>query len=274
MKRYGSIYKITNKINGHAYIGQTIKPINRRWNEHKCGARYPKMVVSRAIKKYGPENFNIEEICTSFDKEELNQKETYFINFYNTLVPNGYNTEQTGFSHGPRPESVKDKIRKSWTVERREIYSKLNKGHKCTVGNTSRRFPILVIHLSSGIQYPFEYNELAAKQLNLHISGISVVLNKKRPHHKGFTFKILTDIEYNELLRETKYTLDEFKKLAKHKERAHHIKCIHVATGKEYEFNSALDAANALNLCDSEICRRLNGKRKGLHNGYRFIKLD
>ena len=30
------IYKITNKINGKCYIGQTIKPAEVRWKEHQA----------------------------------------------------------------------------------------------------------------------------------------------------------------------------------------------------------------------------------------------
>ena len=28
------IYKITNTINEKVYIGETTRPVNRRWNEH------------------------------------------------------------------------------------------------------------------------------------------------------------------------------------------------------------------------------------------------
>ena len=35
MNNVGYIYKITNKVNNKCYIGQTSKPVQIRWNEHK-----------------------------------------------------------------------------------------------------------------------------------------------------------------------------------------------------------------------------------------------
>ena len=44
------IYKITNKINNHAYIGQSID-IARRWEDHK--GMYYQCSLYDAFKKYG-----------------------------------------------------------------------------------------------------------------------------------------------------------------------------------------------------------------------------
>ena len=49
------IYKIENLINHKVYIGQSIH-IERRWKEH-C-ANSTSSVISKAIKKYGKENFS------------------------------------------------------------------------------------------------------------------------------------------------------------------------------------------------------------------------
>lgn len=81
------IYKITNLINGKVYIGQSIH-IERRWKEH-CSPS-ANSLISSAIKKYGKDNFLFEvvEECSS---KELNEKEEYYIHFFNSIVPNGYN---------------------------------------------------------------------------------------------------------------------------------------------------------------------------------------
>lgn len=81
------IYKIENKINGKIYIGQSIG-IEHRWQKHL--AANDDFVIHKALKKYGKENFDfsIIEECNSL---ELDNKEKYWIDYYNSLVPNGYN---------------------------------------------------------------------------------------------------------------------------------------------------------------------------------------
>ena len=80
------IYKITNKINQHCYIGQSTQ-IERRWANHKSYAFNPnnqeyEYPLYRAFRKYGIENF-IFEILEECSNEELNSREQYWINFYN-----------------------------------------------------------------------------------------------------------------------------------------------------------------------------------------------
>lgn len=81
------IYKIENKINGKIYIGQSIE-IEHRWQKHL--AANDDFVIHKALKKYGKENFDfsIIEECNSL---ELDNKEKYWIDYYNSLIPNGYN---------------------------------------------------------------------------------------------------------------------------------------------------------------------------------------
>ena len=75
MKNKGYIYKITNKINGKSYIGQTRKTIEKRFNEH-FSDRYRKMKspLHRAFNKYGIKSFELSLICEC-DVSELNDKE-------------------------------------------------------------------------------------------------------------------------------------------------------------------------------------------------------
>lgn len=91
------IYRITNKINNKIYIGQTTQGLQVRWARHVISARNKadNYVFHNAINKYGPENFITEvlEYCTP---EELNEREKYYIELYNSLVPNGYNIRLGG----------------------------------------------------------------------------------------------------------------------------------------------------------------------------------
>lgn len=57
MRTICGIYRITNKINGKSYIGQSVN-IKNRWYVHKATKDdYP---IHRAIRKYGKNNFSWE----------------------------------------------------------------------------------------------------------------------------------------------------------------------------------------------------------------------
>jgi group I intron endonuclease len=82
------IYKAVNKINGKVYIGQTIKLLEKRLYEH---SHYKLGYFGSAIKKYGWNSFDCEIIEYCLTDNELNERETYWIKYFNSLVPNGYN---------------------------------------------------------------------------------------------------------------------------------------------------------------------------------------
>ena len=86
------IYKITNKINGKVYIGQTIRPVEYRFHRHINDAMHNILDThfARAIRKYGPDQWQLEVIDAATTQDELNQKEQYWIKYYNS-VEEGYN---------------------------------------------------------------------------------------------------------------------------------------------------------------------------------------
>lgn len=90
------IYKITNKINGKIYIGQTVNDLSRRWSQHiSCAKRKDtNMSIVNAIRKYGKDNFDIEEIDRATCLQELSIKEEFFINMLNSFSPIGYNLKE------------------------------------------------------------------------------------------------------------------------------------------------------------------------------------
>ena len=89
------IYMFTNKITGESYIGQSIN-ISSRYKSHKylCGAD---TYFHKNIRYYGFNNFSF-ELLEECSIEELNDKEIYYIDKYDTLYPKGYNLTRGGDS--------------------------------------------------------------------------------------------------------------------------------------------------------------------------------
>ena len=117
------IYKITNKVNGKVYIGQTIRPAEYRFHRHINDAMHNILDThfARAIRKYGPDKWQLEVIDGAETQEELNQKERYWIRYYNS-VEEGYNETDAISKCGGNTyqskteeemEEIKDKIRQT-----------------------------------------------------------------------------------------------------------------------------------------------------------------
>ena len=117
------IYMITNKINNKKYIGQSIR-IETRWREHRNSyLRNDKNThLYNAMKKYGLENFDF-IILEECKKEELNNREKYWIDFYQTTDRNkGYNATSGGDSNYFVREETK--IKQSNT--KKELFASTN----------------------------------------------------------------------------------------------------------------------------------------------------
>lgn len=92
MTRYGRIYIIKNTVSDKVYVGQTKVSLKLRFQNHLSAARNGKdYIIGKAIRKYGEDKFYIEllEECTV---EELNEREKYWIAFFNSTDNRfGYN---------------------------------------------------------------------------------------------------------------------------------------------------------------------------------------
>lgn len=86
------IYIIKNDINNKVYIGQAINS-EQRFKAH-CRVSRDKLAIDLAINKYGKEHFWYEIIESQI--ENYNEKEKYWIQYYNSLAPNGYNISEGG----------------------------------------------------------------------------------------------------------------------------------------------------------------------------------
>jgi group I intron endonuclease len=125
------IYKATNKVNGKSYIGQTARSLDIRIKEHindaKHNADYP---FCKAIHKYGIENFTWEIIVDCGNSQKLlNEGEKFFIDGYNTKIPNGYNLTDGGEGNsGWIPsEKTRQRMRKPKSQEAKRNMSESHK---------------------------------------------------------------------------------------------------------------------------------------------------
>ena len=105
------IYRITNLKNNKQYIGQTIQTLKTRKRKHVSNSRIDKQLnysaIARAIRKYGADSFHFDILEEDIDEKDLDLREVYFIQKYNTLVPNGYNIT-TGGKRGIKNTSIKN----------------------------------------------------------------------------------------------------------------------------------------------------------------------
>ena len=131
------IYKITNKINGKVYIGQTIRPAEHRFSRHINDAMHNILDThfARAIRKYGPNVWKLEVIDIATTQDELNQKEQYWIKFYNS-VKEGYNETDAiskcgGNTYQSKTEEemevIKEKIRQTKIGAKNPMARKIKK---------------------------------------------------------------------------------------------------------------------------------------------------
>ena len=111
----GIIYKITNKLTGNFYIGQSKYNDDSRWRAH---IPEPHSRLDRAIQKYGKDNFEYEVIDRAGSFYELSRKERKYIAelkpYYNDRDGGRYNYIVT------QPEEVKKKISDTMKLRRAE----------------------------------------------------------------------------------------------------------------------------------------------------------
>lgn len=201
------IYKITNNVNGKVYIGQTVRTVKERFDEH---CRHSVTYIDRAINKYGKVNFTVETIYTAKDLEELNEKEKYYISYYHSnqnnigynLCDGGDNTE--GYRH--REESKRkmseSKSRlymgesnpfyhKHHSEEQRKKWSESRKGLNHMSEDARKRFreshrTVKVLNVTTGEK--FNSIKEAAERYNVEPTHITRVCRGRRKSVGGFVF--------------------------------------------------------------------------------------
>lgn len=197
------IYKWTNKTNGKIYIGLSTNLLKRKKNFLHFGRVYTKVKskIENARRLYNKReywNYIILEYCT---KDDLNNKEIYYINKYNSFKM-GYNSSIGGEgSRGYKlSESQKEKIRlihkgKELSEEHKRKLSEIGKGRKQNEEWIKKRSeklkkPIIQIDIETN-EIIAEYDSAvdASKVLNIRSETINRACRGGRKTAFGFKWK-------------------------------------------------------------------------------------
>ncbi|AGE51046.1 GIY-YIG catalytic domain-containing endonuclease [Paramecium bursaria Chlorella virus CVG-1] len=129
----GFIYKLTlKKETRKAYIGQTIRDIHKRLEEHQLESSNCRAILA-AIQKHGWDNFDKE--WYEVPDEDLNFYEEMLVALYGTLSPGGYNLKEGGGATGKPSEETKRKMSeaqagKTLSDEHKQKMSEAQSGEK------------------------------------------------------------------------------------------------------------------------------------------------
>lgn len=161
------IYKLTS-INGKSYIGQS-KNLERRCREFYCfnkpytskGSKIDNARLTFKGKKYW--TYEVLEYC---NKEDLNDKEIYYIDKYDTFF-NGYNSDKGGKPIPPRNHASYDK----------------------TGANNPKAKKVIQLSLTNKYIATYDTINDASKVTGANPSAINMVCKGKRKTAKGFHWK-------------------------------------------------------------------------------------
>ena len=150
------IYKVTNKINNKSYIGQS-KNIEQRMRDHKSISRERNVLLKRALKKYGVENFKYEviEMC---ELNKLDEREIYWIS---VLKPE-YNLDTGG--KGSPNHIVSPQTKKILSEKGKEFWNKLDNETKNKIISQNLKRPKIGHEVSKETREKLRQHNLGKKQ--------------------------------------------------------------------------------------------------------------
>lgn len=106
------IYLVTNTVNGMQYVGVTSRSLVKRWGEHKTDAKAGRgWALHVAIRRYGPDAFDVTEIGRGDDWPALCKREQDLIAELGCLSPAGYNLTPGGEGNPGRVVTIETRAK-------------------------------------------------------------------------------------------------------------------------------------------------------------------
>lgn len=184
----GVIYQYETPI-GKKYIGQTLCLQRKRIDKHKFDA-YTNMLdtpFARAIRKYGWETirptYQVIETLEADDRNDLKrlltERENHYIEYFDTLSPNGYNVQVT------------NQTRLGVYRDKKGMYRKISSALKGKYLNEANPSSRRIINFNTKEIYP-SISE-ASRQTGILVQAITTVLKSKNVTAGGFRWCYVND---------------------------------------------------------------------------------
>lgn len=178
------IYEAINIVNKKRYIGQTINSLAQRKRQHLESVNYDHLgctLFKRALTKYGVSSFEWKIIDYAFSKEELDEKESFWINFFKTTdTKYGYNLK----GGGAKPfltASTKKAIGDAQRGVLNHMYGRRGKDNPSS---------LVVKDITTGEVFN-GVSELCRIHNEFEVSKVCAVCRGERYTHKKHTFRYL-----------------------------------------------------------------------------------
>lgn len=188
------IYLITNTINGHMYVGQSID-IHKRWREHCALKDSHSSLVEKAIAKYGVENFSFEIIITlENDTDKLNDAEREWIAILNTYEDKNHYNQTPGGDFSPMkvPEIAAKISGENNPMKNLEARAKISGENNPFYGR--KHTPEAKEKISTANSGKKLSEDTRKKCLKLEIRLVIIVLPRRKVLNTDRVFVIFTDI--------------------------------------------------------------------------------
>jgi group I intron endonuclease len=184
----GIIYLIINKESGQKYVGQTTLPMNKTWQQHIHDSnRMSPKPIHRAFRKYGVDKFTM-KVIDECNENLLNERESYWIEQYNSYVSEGGYNDITKSIPNQEPIIIKEPVHKEQKIKPWGCLTEKNRGNGKHCG-----LKIMGLNIETGEEKIWENARDAAYEVTGDRNKNSNILLSARKGYKcyGYRWKLL-----------------------------------------------------------------------------------
>ena len=187
MASVGIIYSIICKVNQKRYIGQTTKNLSVRWKQHIAESKNnTNRPLYNSINKYGVGMFVVRELEADVPYEKLSERESYWIEQFDTFN-NGFNLTTGGEQNKNLSPEVREKISSTMlgvskteehTSKMRKTLKERNIGFSVIGDGKHLRMQIKAICVENGKELFFDSIRQCGQELHILENNISRAISK------------------------------------------------------------------------------------------------